>query len=204
MLRVAFQGAPGAWSEDAIDALLGDGDPEPLGFGSFSLALGAVIAGHADAAVIPVANSIVGPITAGLDAIAAFPQLGAVGSADITIAHCLLAVPGASLRTVRRVESHVIALAQCRGFLRRQAGLVAREAYDTAGAARDVACDGDIERAAIASARAGARYGLSVIADRIADRDDNRTRFLALVRRPINSRVRAGRYSSRFSASFPR
>ncbi|HET6681385.1 MAG TPA: prephenate dehydratase domain-containing protein [Gemmatimonadaceae bacterium] len=183
MLRVAYPGVPGAWSEDAIDALLGSDGVEPIGFATFADSLGAVMHGHAGAAVIPVFNTIVGAIGAGLDAIAAYPALRAGGSAEIAIGHCLLALPGASLRTVRRVESHAIALAQCRAFLSRQERLAVHASFDTAGAARDVSDAGDFARAAIASPRAAARYGLSVIADRIADHDDNRTRFVAVTRR---------------------
>ena len=182
MLRVAYQGVPGAWSEDAIDALFGSDGVEPAGFTTFADSLGAVMHDQADAAVIPVSNSIVGAIGAGLDALAAYPALRPGDSTEISISHCLLALPGASLRTVRRVESHSIALAQCGAFLRRHHRLAVHEAFDTAGAARDVSGAGDFSRTAIASARAAARYGLSIIADRIADRDDNRTRFVAVTR----------------------
>ena len=75
-----------------------------------------------------------------------------------------------------------MALAQCTRFLTGHPRIVAHEAWDTAGAARDVARAGDARRAAIAGRGAAARWGLVVLADGIADAPDNRTRFVALRR----------------------
>ena len=82
------------------------------------------------------------------------------------------------------MESHPVALAQCGRWLRGRPTLMVRAAYDTAGAARDVAGNADLTIAAIAGRPAAARYGLHVLAADIEDRSDNQTRFLAIARTP--------------------
>ena len=77
-----------------------------------------------------------------------------------------------------------MALAQCERFLRAHPHLAAHAAYDTAGAARDVAARGDPTAAAIASRPAAERYGLEVISADVEDRPDNQTRFVAVARAP--------------------
>ena len=77
-----------------------------------------------------------------------------------------------------------MALAQCTRWLRAHPSIVVRAAYDTAGAARDVAARGDARAAAIAGRGAAARYGLDILAANIEDRSDNQTRFLLIARAP--------------------
>jgi prephenate dehydratase len=61
---------------------------------------------------------------------------------------------------------------------------VSRAAYDTAGAARDVAASAEASRGAIASQSAARHYSLQILAANIEDRHDNRTRFVAIAREP--------------------
>lgn len=181
MLRVAFQGDRGAYGEEAIRSLWG-GRAEPLPVRTFAEVVRMVACGEADAGVLPVENSLVGEVRESVDALHAGPRLSVLGVTTVLVRHCLLGVPGATLAEVRRVESHPVALAQCRGFLARHAAIAVHEAFDTAGAARDVAHRGDRARAAIAGRAAATRYGLAILADGIADADDNRTRFVAVGR----------------------
>lgn len=177
--RVAFQGELGAFSEEAVRALYGDSvDPVPLR--EFRDAAEAVAAGRVDAAVLPVENSIAGSVGPAYDALLSFP-LRVVGEVVRPIRHYLLGVPGAAVEGVRRAVSHPVALAQCTEFLRTRPAVEAVAVYDTAGAAREVADAGDPAVAAIASRLAGERYGLDVLAADIQDRDDNQTRFYAVV-----------------------
>ena len=94
----------------------------------------------------------------------------------------MLGIPGASLAGLRVVESHPVALAQCSAFFERHPTIEARSAYDTAGAAQDVARANDVLRGAIASAAAAPRYGLVILAENVEDRADNQTRFLVVSR----------------------
>jgi prephenate dehydratase len=127
-------------------------------------------------------------VVATYDALAAAADaVTLVGEVVLPIRHCLLAPQGATLEDIEVVESHPIALAQCTRFLGGRRGLAVHAAWDTAGAARDVAAAGDVRRAAIAGRGAAERFGLVVLADGVEDREDNQTRFLVLARhtRPV-------------------
>jgi chorismate mutase/prephenate dehydratase len=102
----------------------------------------------------------------------------------VEIHHCVLALRGASLDALATVESHPVALAQCTRWLRAHPAITARAAYDTAGAARDIAKRSDPRAAAIAGRGAAARYDLDILAANIEDRSDNQTRFLMIARAP--------------------
>lgn len=179
---VAYQGEAGAFSEIAI-LTLWDADARPVPCATFGDVVAAVAAGRADLGLLPVENTIAGPVRDSVDAIAAAP-LTIVRTIELPIRLCLLGVAGATLESLRTVESHPVALGQCAAWRAAHPGLAAREAYDTAGAARAVAAAGDPTRGAIASARAGHINRLVVIAEGLEDRADNTTRFVVLARAP--------------------
>jgi prephenate dehydratase len=183
ILRVAFEGERGAYSEDAIAALFPSG-AEPVPSRTVLDVACAVANGGVDAGVLPVENTLAGSVVASYDALAQCATLHAVAETVVGIHHCLLAPPGATLEGLERVESHPVALAQCTRFLALHADIHVSAAADTAGSARDVAAAGDPRRAAIASRAAAERYGLVVLVERIEDRPDNQTRFLAVTREP--------------------
>jgi prephenate dehydratase len=97
------------------------------------------------------------------------------------IRHQLMAPKGATLASIRTVESHVMALGQCRNKIR-ELGLKPIIAADTAGAAREVALACDPTRAAIASHLAAEIHGLDILAENVEDESHNTTRFIVLSR----------------------
>ena len=105
-------------------------------------------------------------------------HLAVLAETYLRISHCVLARPGATLGDVRTVESHPMALAQCRGLFRAHGHLVPTETFDTAGAARAVAEGDDATRAALAPAWCAAAYGLEVLAEAVEDNPHNWTRFV--------------------------
>lgn len=179
---VAYQGEPGAFSEEAIVALW-RGDAYPLPCATFEDVTRAVREGQAHFGVLPVENSIAGPVRDSVAAIAA-SGLTTVGATELPIHLHLLALPGATIESLRSVESHPVALRQCRNYLGARPWLSVREVLDTAGAARAVAAGRDRTRAAIASARAAELTGLVALAEGIEDRADNVTRFTIVAREP--------------------
>lgn len=177
--RIAFQGVPGAFSEDAVRAFWGP-DVLTVPCQSFSAVLAAVRNGAAAGAVLPVENMVVGPIQSALDALDDFSDGLRIGATiDIPIVHALLGVPGATLEQVKLVTSHPVALAQCRRFLQ-AFGARVEHFFDTAGAAQMVSERQDPGIAAVASHNAGIRYGLDILADAIQDDPENWTRFLRI------------------------
>ena len=182
MVSVAFQGEHGAYSELAIAALWPAATCVP--YRENADVVRAVAEGEVDAGLLPIENSIAGTVTATLDALLQSDGVCITAETVIPISHCLLGVPGAAIADIRRVESHPVALAQCRAFFERHPALEPRPAYDTAGAARDIALANDRSRAAIASRTAAERYGLLVLLDELETDQENRTRFIALSRSP--------------------
>ena len=189
MTIVAYQGEPGAFSEAAIVALFGR-EAAPLSCAQFADVVAAVDSGRADLGLLPIENSIAGPVA---DSVAAIERSALVvtGTTALPIQLALLALPGATLESLRSVESHPVALRQCGEFLAAHRWLVARESHDTAGAAREVAQSRDEGRAAIAAARAGALHGVVVLAQGIEDRSDNVTQFAIIAREPARGRLSA-------------
>ena len=186
--RIAFQGEPGAYSNLACREVFPE--MEALPCTSFEDTFAAVRDGQARLAMIPIDNSVAGRVA---DIHRLLPDSGLyiVGEHFLRVNHHLLAPPGATLKSIRIVRSHVHALAQCRRMIRRLR-LRAIVHADTAGAAAELAEKGDVTEAAIASSLAGEIYGLKSLRASIEDADHNTTRFLVMARRPVKRRRGSG------------
>src|SRR5437899_2150716 len=180
--RIAFQGEPGAYSEEALFLLEPQAQSQP--YREFRDVAQAVLEGRADLGLLPIENSLVGSIATNFDLIAE-SGLAIVGEVVSSVHHCLLGLAGASHDSLRRVLSHPVALAQCERFLRGLAGVEVVAFYDTAGAAAEVARCRDPALGAVAGALAGRRYGLAVAAERIEDEPHHQTRFLLVAREAV-------------------
>ena len=178
-MTVAYQGIAGAYSEAAAAALF----PREthVAHRTFADVFGALGSGAVHAAVVPVENTHAGAVADVYDLLRAHPTARIVAEAVVRVRHCLLGVPGATLEAVRVARSHPQALAQSGEFLTSR-HIEAEAAYDTAGAAMEVATLADPSVAAIASRRAAMKYGLDVLAEGIETSADNFTRFFALAR----------------------
>ena len=176
--RVSYQGEAGANSHLACREVFPD--LEPAACATFEDALGAVKLGDARYAMIPIENSVAGRVA---DIHHLLPNAGLhiVGEHFLRVRHQLLALPGASLLTVKKALSHTQALGQCRNTLRKL-GLVPTPEADTAGSARLVSEANDPTLAAIASSLAAEIYGLKVLMQDIEDESHNTTRFVVLAK----------------------
>ena len=181
-LTVAFQGEPGAFSEEAVHAFFGD-DQETLPVPAWRSVFEAVRDGSATAGVVAIESSLAGSIRETYDLLSEFYDDGIriVGETSVPVRLALVAMPGQSLDRIERVYSHAQALAQADEFLRARDWQV-MTTYNTAGAARMIAEKGERDAAAIASPRVAELYGLEVLADNVQTGDENRTRFAILAR----------------------
>ncbi len=175
---IAFQGEAGANSDMACRAAFPYMSTLPCP--TFETAMEAVQRGKAELAMIPVENSIAGRV-ADLHSLLPHTRLKIAAEHFQRVEHCLVALPGASLKSIKSVKSHVQALAQCRNFLKKHRFEPVVHA-DTAGAAREIAEIGDAAVGAIASSLAARIYGLKVLARNIEDADHNTTRMLVFSR----------------------
>ena len=176
--RIAYQGEPGANSHIVCQEHYPD--LEALPCASFEDVFAAVAGGEAELAMIPIDNSIAGRV-ADIHHFLPGSGLHIVAEHFLRIRFHLMAVPGASLDTIRTVHSHVHALGQCRRIIREH-GLTPLISGDTAGAAREVAEAKDPTQASISPPLAAEIYGLEVLAADVEDEDHNTTRFVVLSR----------------------
>ena len=175
---IVFQGEPGANSHIACKDAYPDHEPVPCP--TFEDAFTAVANGEADLGMIPIENSVAGRVS---DIHHLMPTAGLhiVAEHFLPIRNQLMAPKGATLKGLKTVESHIMALGQCRNYIRKL-GVKALVAADTAGAAKEVAERGDLTRAAIASKLAAQIYGLHILAEDIEDESHSTTRFIVLSR----------------------
>lgn len=185
VMTVAYQGEPGAYSQEAIFQHFGRAT-ETLACPSFEDIFAAVEEGRANFGLLPIENSQTGSILQSYDLLLE-RDLPVVAEVKLRVRHCLLVPPGTAAGDIRQARSHPQALAQVERYLKRH-GWQATPAYDTAGAARELAGDPQPGVAAIASALAGQIYGLDVLENGIEDSPNNTTRFFVLGREDSQER----------------
>jgi prephenate dehydratase len=186
--KIVFQGEPGANSHLACsEAYPGY---EPLPAHTFEDAFAALNSGEAELGMIPIENSLAGRV-ADIHHLMPTAGLHIVAEWFLPIRNQLMAPKGATLSDIKSVESHIMALGQCRNFIRKL-GVKAIVAADTAGSAREVAERGDKTRAAIASRLAAQIYGLNILAEDVEDEAHSTTRFVVLSREDNRAPARNG------------
>lgn len=179
--RVAFQGARGAFSEQACRRLLGD-DLVYRPCRRFVDVFEALAAGKVRYAVVPIENTLAGSVHENYDHLLEY-RLPIVGETELRIIHNLIGRPEAGLRRIRRAISHPVALGQCLDFFRKRPDIIVESHYDTAGSVKTVMEGDDPTLAAIASSTAADYYGAKILRREIEDNRENYTRFFLLARR---------------------
>lgn len=186
--KIAYQGEPGANSH--LAAREAYPDFEAVAYPTFEDAIAAVKSGEARYAMIPIENSVAGRV-ADIHHLLPEADLFIVAEYFLRVRHQLMAKPGASLATIKRVMSHTQALGQCRVTLRKL-GLTPVPEADTAGSARMVAEGNDLSVAAIASRLAAEIYGLKILKSDMEDEAHNTTRFVVLAHEPDDAEPGSG------------
>ncbi|MDR3295303.1 MAG: chorismate mutase [Clostridiales Family XIII bacterium] len=179
-LTCAFQGVPGAWSEQALAKLFPDAERRAVEF--FEDVFLAVKKRRVAYGVVAIENSKTGAIGETYDLLRKYGCF-IVGRTWIDIKHCLLAREGLALSDVREVFSHPEGFRQCSNFLRERAWDLTA-CRNTAVAAEMASGAENGRTAAIGSRRAGELNGLRVLAPDIMDSSDNRTSFVVISPEP--------------------
>ena len=180
-MKVAFQGEPGAYSEQAVFNYLGN--VETLPCESFDAMFDSVVSGQSDMALAPIENSLAGSIHQNYDLLLRH-DLHIVGEYFLRVQHCLIAMPGVKKEDIKKAISHPQALGQCAAYLR-NLGIKPEQVYDTAGSVKMLKESGARDVAAIASRRAAEIYEMQILEEGIEDNSENFTRFLAVGREAI-------------------
>jgi prephenate dehydratase len=175
-MKIAFQGEPGAYSEQAVFDYFGQVETVPCE--SFDAVFDAVNLGKCEFALIPIENSLAGSIHQNYDLLLR-NNLYINGEYPLRVRHCLIANLGVEKTDIKKAISHPQALGQCAGYLRNH-GIKAEQVYDTAGSVKMIKESGERDVAAIASRRAADLYGMQILEEGIEDNPENYTRFLAV------------------------
>jgi prephenate dehydratase len=177
-VSVVYPGREGAHSAAACEALFPTGariTPAP----GFRAVARAVTRGDADFGVLPIENSLVGPVPETHDLLFEL-LLSVVAETILPVDHQLVGLRPIENEEIRVVHSHPVALDQCRRLLDTLPQATAVAAPTTADAARHVAEAGDPTHVAIASERAARLHGLTVLAENVGDHPEAYTRFVSI------------------------
>lgn len=177
---VSYLGPAGTYTEEASICFFG-AEEERIPAATVPEVLKLLKEGKSQFAVVPVENTIGGPVYPYLDAVLAENGVVIVGEVDLPIRQTLLTVPGASLSDIKTILSHPQGLAQSKAWIKAnlpEAKLV--EVSSTAEAAKRVAETGDYSMAAIAASRTAQVYRLQIMVTDLQYTDTNVTRFWVL------------------------
>ncbi len=186
-VKTAFQGALGAFSQEAVRQLLGD-RAAVAPCQRFDEVFRALTDKSVDAAVIPIENTLAGSVHENYDHLLEY-DVRIVAETNVRIVHNLIARPGVRFRDIRRVLSHPVALNQCLDFFAAHPGIEKAPHYDTAGSVKTIMDDKLDDAGAIASSIAASIYDAHILRRSIEDDRRNYTRFF-LLRRTAEARQR--------------
>lgn len=189
-MKAAFQGEPGAFSQEAIRQILGP-KAKSLPCQRFDQVFAALKEGLVDCAVVPIENTLHGSVYENYDLLLKYDFV-ICAETSVRIVHNLIAPDGVRLRDVRKVYSHPVALNQCLDFFTRNPKIEREPFYDTAGSVKMVMHDRPPGTAAIASEIAAKIYGGKILKKGIEDDRQNHTRFFLLEPSGSKPRVPSG------------
>jgi len=195
-MKIAIQGELGSFSHEAAEAMLPSAKVIPC---TRSLEVfERVVRGSVTAAVIPIENSLAGSVAEHFDLLLS-RDVHIVREFRLRIVHNLIGLPGTTMKDVRRVFSHPVALDQCRDLFGAYPRLEAVPFYDTAGSVKHVISHALRDAAGIASRRAAEVYGGKILKTGIEDDKQNFTRFFLIRRGKSRAQRNAGKTSLAFS-----
>ena len=183
-MRLGYLGPAGTFSEEAVRSAEGAASAELVALRTVRETVMAVHDGTVDRAVVPIENSLEGPIGVTLDTLAEDHDVTIVGELVLAVSPCLIAREPVELGAIERVVSHPQPLAQCARFLRdRLPAAEVMAVASTAEAVRVVVAEPG-PWAALGTRRAAELYGATVLAEGTEDEPGNATRFVWLAGTP--------------------
>ena len=193
-MKIAFQGELGAFSQQAIRQLARAG-AQPVPMQRFEDLFRALRAGEVDAAAAPIENTLAGSVHENYDLLLKY-DFEITAETNVRIVHHLIAAPGVSFPSIRRVYSHPVALNQCLDFFARHDRMERVPYYDTAGSVKMLMEEKPLGAAAIASELAAKLYGANILRREIEDDRRNFTRFFLLEPAGSAARGRGGEWKT--------
>lgn len=176
-----YLGPEGTFTEQALRTISAAERGRRTPARSVPEALDAVRSGSADAALVPLENSIGGAVPVTLDEMLDGDPLMITREVVLPVEFVLAAPAGRGLPEIRTIAAHPQASTQCRRWLREH--LPDAEVVDVlSNAAAAAAVAAGEQDATVCAPISASRHRLAVLADKIADHDDAVTRFVLLTR----------------------
>lgn len=179
MIKIAIQGIRGSFHDIAAHEYFADEDIELICCSTFEDIFAAMKADDTCLGLMAIENTIAGSLLHNYELLRE-SGVTIIGEHKLHIEHSIMCLPEDNLGDIREVNSHPVALAQCREFLAGHPGMKVVEAEDTAGAAETISRLQLRGHAAICHAGAAPLYGMKVLRTAIEDNKHNYTRFLLL------------------------
>ena len=178
-MKVAIQGIRGSFHDIAAHEYFQGEELEMVWCNTFEDLFATMKEDDNCLALMAIENTIAGSLLHNYELLR---QSGAtiIGEHKLHIEHSIMCLPGEDWADIKEVNSHPVALAQCRGFLQRHPQIKVVEAEDTAGAAEKISRQKLHGHAAICHAGAAPIYGMRLLEKSIEDNKHNFTRFLVL------------------------
>lgn len=176
---MAIQGEQGCYHELAARQYFQDKEVEIVPSQTFQTLFDSLASDSHLMGIMAIENTIAGNLLQNHELLRNSQRV-VVGEHRLHISHVLCALPGQKIEDITEVNSHPIALMQCKVFLDTMPGVKIVEVDDTAGAARAIANKQLMGHAAICSEYAAKLYGLDILARAIETNKRNFTRFLIL------------------------
>ena len=175
-LKIGFQGVEGSFSEEALLNYFGR-EAMTSSFRFFEDVFMAIDRGDVDYGILPVENSSTGSVNEVYDLLRKY-GCHINGEIVLKVKQNLLGVKGASIEDIKEVYSHSQGFQQSAEFFKEHPSWKLIPYHNTALGAKLVSEAGDISRAAVASERAAAIYGLDILKENLNFNSKNYTRFV--------------------------
>ena len=176
--NIGIQGVKGSFHHIVANSYFGE-EISLTEFLSFEEMISTLCKDQIDYAVMAIENSTAGSIIPNYALIDEY-DVNIVGEYYLQIIHNLMALKGQSINDIKEVQSHPMALLQCRDFFKKNPNITLVEEKDTAQIAKKIAKNKILGLGAIASKLASKIYELNIINDNIQTIKKNQTRFVIL------------------------
>ena len=179
MIRIAIQGEVGSFHDVASHRYFEGEDIKLICCNTFEDVFAAINADPEVVGMVAIENTIAGSLLHNYELLRDSGTI-IVGEHKLRISHSIMCLPSDDWDQITEVNSHPVALMQCREFLKHHPGLKIVEVDDTAGAAKNISQNGLHGHAAICSKAVADIYGMKVLEEGIETNKHNFTRFLVV------------------------
>ena len=179
MKKIAIQGIKGSFHDIAAHQYFNNDDVELICCNTFEEIFQQMRDDYSRLGLMAIENTIAGSLLHNYELLRE-SGMTIIGEYKLHIEHSIMCFPEDDWSTITEVNSHPVALMQCRDFLSSHPEFKVVEAEDTAGAAEMISRKHLRGHAAICHAGAAPLYGLKVLEQGIEDNKHNFTRFLLM------------------------